>query len=161
MTAPGPTPEKKALDYVESLGLNSVYNEAVSARNVLDAQHKRLLELRSEKRRLENFRADREMEVTEEERIKNPEMSMTAFEKHLKVAFSNDGDIRETRDELSTLAGEIDYVEYEIECIHQDIKIAVARLHELGGYFQFMAVIKQASESRKSRETSQDGNPWT
>ena len=156
-----PSPEVKSIRYAESLGLDTVYNEALTARNALEASQKHLLELRSRRRQLEDYKADREMEVAEAERAANPTMSQAQMDKHLKVAYSNDGDIRETRDELSTLAGEIDFVEYEIERIHQDIKIAVARLNELGGYFQFMAVVKQASEARKARASRETGNPWT
>lgn len=156
----GPSPEKKALDYVESLGLNSVYNEALAARNELDEKHKQLLQLRGERRRQEQLLADLEMAVIEDERSRHPEMSQAAMDKHLKVAFSNNGDIRETREALSSLAGEIDFVEFEINRIHQDIKIAVARLEELGGYFQFMAVIKQANEARKASEARESGDPW-
>lgn len=160
MTQP-PSPEAKSLAYAESLGLDTVYHEAISARNQLDEKHKHMLQLRGERRRVEQFKADLEMEVTERERAANPSMSQAQMDKHLKVAFSNEGDIREARDDLATLAGEIDFVEYEIDRIHQDIKIAVARLHELGGYFQFMAVVKQASEARKAKEAKQaDGNPW-
>lgn len=150
----------ESIKYAEGLGLNSVHDAAVAGSQALEAKHQRLLELRSRRRQLEQFRLDREMELTEEQRGLNPEMSMSAFEKHMKVAFNNDGDIRETRDELSSLAGEIDFVEFEIDRISQDIKIAVARLHELGGYFQFMAVVKQADEARKAREARESGDPW-
>jgi hypothetical protein len=155
-----PTPEQKAIAYCESLGLNTAYHEAVKARNEIDAQHKILLGHRAERRRLEQFKADVEMEVMEDERTKHTDMSQAQMDKHLRVAFSNNGDIRETRDSLATLAGEIDFVEFEIERLHQDIKIAVARLHELGGYFQFMAVVKQADEARKARE-AKEKDPWT
>lgn len=155
-----PSPERKSLKYAEDLGLDTVYHEAVSARNLLEQKHKELLDHRARRRSVEQYKVDREMEVAERERAANPTMSQAQMDKHLKVAYSNEGDIREARDELSSLAGEIDFVEFEIDRIHQDIKIAVARLHELGGYFQFMAVVKQASEARKSKTTREDGNPW-
>lgn len=162
-----PVPEQKSLAYAEGLGLNSVYEESVAKSRALEAKNTELAALRSEKRRLEAFRADIEMEVAEDERGKHPDMSQAQMDKHLRIKYSNNSDIRETRDELSSLAGEIDFVEFQIEQLHTDIKIAVARLHELGGYFQFMAVIKQSSEARKSREANEaseakqaDGNPW-
>ena len=154
-----PTPEVKALEYVNSLGLNSVHEEAQHKRVVLEDKGRTLAEFKARRRQLETYRADREMEVMEEERGRHPEMSQAQMDKHLKMAFSNDGDIRETRDELVSLAGDIDLTEFEVELLHQDIKIAVARLHELGGYFQFMAVIKQAEENRKAREAT-DKDPW-
>jgi hypothetical protein len=160
MTTPDPTPELKSIHYAESLGLNSVYDGALSARQELETKTQHLADLRNKRRQREQYLNDIEMLVIEDERAKHPSMSQTQMDKHLKVAFNNNGDIRETREELANLAGDVDLVEYEIELLHQDIKIAVARLHELGGYYQFMAVVKQANEARKSREARADGNPW-
>lgn len=156
-----PSPEAKSLAYAEGLGLNSVYDEALVARKQLESKVNEIHEARSRKRTLENYRHDREMAILEEERGANSDMPIAALERHLKVVYSNDAELREIRDELLALQGDIDLWEYEMSLLESDIKIAVARLHELGGYFQFMAVIKSTSEARKAREAREaDKDPW-
>ena len=154
------SPEVKAFRYVESLGLNTVYEGAVSSRTALEDKYMTLNNLRNRRRTVEAFRLDCEMVVIESERSKHPEMSQAQMDKHLKVAFSNHSDIREANEELMMLAGQIELTEHEVELLKTDIKIATSRLEELGGYLQFMAVLKQSEVSRKSRETTPDGNPW-
>lgn len=153
-----PSSEVKALRYAEdTLGVHTTHAAAIESRDKLDSLHNDLLQCKNKRRFLESYLQDREMELLEEQRGANPDMSQAAFERHMKVVLSNDGDVRETRDELATLAGEIDDLQYKIEIIHLDIKIAVARLQELGGYFEFLAVIKQANNANKSTENK---GPW-
>lgn len=152
-----PSPEKKAFDYVESLGVHSVYDEALASRKALGDKVMELADLRSRRRTLESLKSDLEMAVVEEERHKHTDMSATAMEKHLKVAFSNNGDIRETRDELIMLAGQIEMTEHDVSLLEHDIRIAAARLHELGGLTNFMAAVKQAETTRKTIENK---GPW-
>jgi hypothetical protein len=155
------SPEVKAFRYVESLGLNTVYDGAVQSRKGLEEKYMILNDLRNRRRTVEAFRFDCEMEVIEAERSKHPDMSQAQMDKHIKVAYSNNSDIRESNEELAMLAGQIELTEHEVDLIKTDIKIATSRLEELGGYFQFMAVLKQSETSRKSREsTTDDGNPW-
>lgn len=155
------SPEVKALRYVEGLGLNSVYEGAIEARKHLEDKYLTLNDLRNRRRTVESFRFDCEMEVMEAERAKHVDMSQAQMDKHLKVVFSNHSDIREARDELIMLAGQIELLEHDIDMLNTDIKIATSRLVELGGYFQFMTALKQAETSRKSSETkTEDGDPW-
>lgn len=156
------SPEAKSLAYVEGLGLNSVYEGVLATRKELDTKQEQLHEVRKERRRLEALRQDQEMEVAETLRSSG-EMSQAAFDRQLKIDISNNADVRETKDMLLDLANQADMLEWEIGMLETDIKISVARLHELGGYFQFMAVLKSTSEARIAREAKQsreDGNPW-
>lgn len=152
-----PTPEAKAFQYIESLGIHSVYDTALAARKELGDQMLSLEDARSRRRTLEAFKVDVEMSIVEEERIKHTDMSQAQMDKHLKIAFNNNSDIRETRDELVVIAGEVDALEHAISLLETDIRIAVSRLTELGGLAQFFAAIKQAETTRK---TSEDRNPW-
>lgn len=155
------SPEVRSLRYAEGLGLNSVYEHATEARKVLEDKYMTLNDLRNRRRTVESFQRDCEMEIVEAERSKHPDMSQAQMDKHLKVAFSNSSDIRESREELSLLAGQIELLEHEVDLLNADIRIDSARLNELGGFFQFMAVLKQSESSRKSKEsTTDDGNPW-
>lgn len=150
----------KSLRYAEEeLGANKVYEDAQALSLELTEAHNRLDELRDKRRSKEQFKADREMEVIEEERASVPNESVAAFERRLKVVFSNDGGIREAREELSFLAGEINRAEHYIEGLVKDIQITVARMQELGGYFQYLAEIKR-SQRIQSNPTRDESDPW-
>lgn len=154
------SPERKALDYAElTLGVHKVFEEAKEKRQALADANLKMLDLRAARRGQEQYLEDLKMEVIEEERSTNPSESQAAFDRRIKVVFSNNGAIREGRDRLLYLAGDIETVEYEIEMLTKDIQIAVARMQELGGYLQFLAVIKQANASRETKNHT-DGNPW-
>lgn len=161
-----PTPAQ-SLAYAESLGVNSVYANALDKQKALGDKLLDLSNLKNRRRQLEAYKSDREMEVLEEEQGKHRDQSATWLKEHMKMVYSNDGDIRETRDELITLANDIELLEFEVDILNQDIKIAVARLHELSGYLNFMAVIKSSSMMMRNAEqsgtkpkTSDEGNPW-
>lgn len=164
-----PTPAQ-SLAYAESLGVNSVYADALAKHNELGKKLLDLSNLKNRRRQLETYRSDREMEVLEDEQGKHRDQSATWLKEHVKIAYSNTADIRETRDEITSLVGEIELLEFEIDLLNQDIRIAIARLHELGGYLQFMAVIKSIDLNSKSDRNAQsgtqqsesdEGNPWT
>lgn len=152
-----PTPEVKSLRYAEGLGLNSVWEESLVKRQALSEKVLDLSNARNRKRELEAYKTDLEMAATEEEYSKHPDLSVAAMERHLKLVFSNHAEIRETKDEITVVVGQVELLEHEIMLLKTDIEIAVARLHELGGYFQFMAVIKQAEITRKATESK---GPW-
>lgn len=154
-----PSPEAKAMTYVTDLGTHTVYEDARARRTELEGKMQQLHESKNRKRTLEALRLDLEMEVTEDLRSREPSMSAAAFDRQIKVEFSNHGPLREVRDDLIATQGEIEWLEYEISLLKIDIEIAVARLHELGGYLQFMAVIKGISEARKRKEVK-DPDPW-
>lgn len=153
------TPERKSLDYAESLGLNSVYEDAKTARNALDEVLTAVAESRDKKRALEAAKLDREMELAEEEAGRHPDMSNAAMERHLKVRYHKDEYLRELRGKLAGVIDDLDGLDLDRTMAETDIKIAVGRLNELGGYFQFMAVVKQASEARKASE-AKSKDPW-
>lgn len=140
---------KDALKYAEDeLGVHECYEKAVRARNDLDQCLTLISEKRDIKRDLEVRIADKEMEVAEDERSKHPDMSVTGMEKHLKIAYSNDGDIRTMKDELNKAISEIEGLEYD-KIIHEaDIRINTARMKELGGYFHYLAIVKDVANRR-------------
>jgi hypothetical protein len=154
-----PTPWKKALDYVEGLGLNSVHEAALKARMDLDDALTDLGNLRDERRDLEHKKHDREMEVLQEETTAHPDHSIAAMERHLKLRYHQDPILAGIRLRLVRIADDLDGLELDKQVAEVDIKIAVARLSELGGFFQFIAVIKQADEARKASEANSD-DPW-
>lgn len=155
------TPERKGWDYALSLGVNSTYDEAVAFRNELERVQQTLHELRGRKRDLEHFRSDVEMEVIEETRRTHPDWSVAEFDRQIKVVFSNESRLREVRDDLLALEGDIDLANYQITLIKADIDIRVARLTELGGLLQYMAVLKGTSEAKRSQATPSEADILT
>lgn len=157
------TPAKKAMDYIEFLGVHSVYREAISSRDQLDKVFTDLAALRDKRRALEAQKSDREMELLGEETAKHADMSVAALERHLKSVYHNDTILNEIRIELRSLTDDLDGLEFDRSYLETDVKIAVARLSELGGLLQFMAVVKnEASKASDSSDSSKasDPDPW-
>lgn len=149
-----PSASRKAIDYAEvRLGVNDVYKEAVTARNGLDQCFDKLAELRDLKRLYEGHIIDREMDLTADERSKHPNMSDAAMGRHLKVAYHRDAILIETRERLSKLSSELEGLEYDKSLLENGIKIAVARMNELGGYLGYLAAIKLADQNGKPDAT--------
>lgn len=137
---------RKALTYAETeLGVNSVYLEVLSVRNKLDSTLTELSTARDKKRDLDERLQDREMEIRAEERARHTEMSAAAMDKHVKVALHNDDSVREYREQIQSTVSDIEGLEFDKSMHDTDIKIAVARLQELGGYLNYLAAIKQAA----------------
>lgn len=148
------SPGAKALAYAEvDLGVHTCHESAVAARGRLDASLSAVSLAKDQKRDLESRLLDAEMVVSGDEHGKHPGMSATAMREHLKVAFSNDGAVRELRESISKVVGDIDGLECDIRIAEVDIKIAVARLHELGGYFEFLAAIKLTQPVTQPKES--------
>ena len=160
MTDKQPSPAAKALRYAEEeLRVHTVYNEVLVTREELDKVLTDLSELRDKKRALALSLEDKELAVAADEWGKHPDMAVSRMEKHIKQAYSNDGEIRGMREELAKLSGDIEGREFDRDMLETDIRIACARLMELGGYLQYLAAIK--TEAGKASETKrEDGDPW-
>lgn len=150
------SPGAKALEYAEgTLKVHRVYHEALQKRNELDEILGELSELRDTKRDLDARLTDAEMEVAADEWSKHPDMSAARMEKHVKVAYSQNDDVRQLREQLIKVTGDIEGREYDRAVVEVDIKIAVARLQELGGYLNYLAAIKQAETASKTSEAKE------
>lgn len=160
VTNPEPTPSAglKALRYAEEqLEVNKVYEGVLESRNKLDSVLTELGDLRDKKRAIQAALQDKEMLLSADEWSTHPDMSAARMEKHIKVVYSNDDEIREMREGLAKVSGDIEGLEFDRDIHETDIRIAVARLHELGGYLSYLAAIKQGELSSKSKD---EGDPW-
>lgn len=141
----------KALKYAEdTLLVHEVYADAKIARERLDDTLTELGKERDKKRDLEFRLHDAEMEVASQEYGKHPDMAQTRMDKHLKVAITQDDTCRELREQLSRTTGDIEGLEYDKTIAEVDIKIAVSRMGELGGYLNYLAEIKRAASANNS-----------
>lgn len=132
-----------AIKYAEGLlGVHDIFEETVEARVRLDKLLDELAKKRDDVRDKEFLLSDKEMEIAADERGKHADMSATAMEKHLKITFSNDGDVRGFREQIARIKSDIEGLEYDRSVCEHEIRIGCARMTELGGYFQYLAVIK-------------------
>ena len=138
----------KALEYAEvTLGVHTVYEEARTAHNGLDECLTRLSEARDNKRLLEYNLADREQEIIQQCWIDNPDMAQGKMDKFAKVQIHADAGWKAIRSQLAETLSEIDGLECDKTTLETGIKIAVSRLHELGGYLAYLAAVKQAAST--------------
>jgi hypothetical protein len=142
---PTPSPGAKALAYAESLGVHSVYEQVLAKRAELDQCLTEIATLRDKKRDDESLLVDREMELLSDERGKHADMSQAGMDRHLKVVYWSDERHRELRSQVAQVVSDLDGLQFDRDMLETDIKIATARLVELGGYFQYLAAIKSAN----------------
>lgn len=148
MTEPAESAALKALRYAEDqLGVHLVYNLATDDRNKLDGLLTDIGEARDKKRITERSIEDRQFEIMSRELATHPAMSAAAMDKHLKLAYHGDPDLQQLRAQHVAAVNDLDGLELDRAMVETDIKIAVARLNELGGYFEYLAAIKNQAAS--------------
>lgn len=134
----------KALKYAEDgLGVHSVYESAVTSHKEYGEVLDQLSTIRSRKRTLEEELGEREVDILIEETSKHPSMSATAMKDHSKKAIQKDAQSKALRHELIEVSNEIDRLESRKAILEQEVRIQVARLNELGGYLQYLYIVKQ------------------
>jgi hypothetical protein len=149
------TTSSPSLTYAEeTLGVHQVYEEALALNTALDelltAKDKAL----DEKRNLEDEVADRKINILIEERGKHPDESQAAMDRHLKEVYHKDEELKRLQLLANAKAAEVSGIDLDIEYNRARRAVAVARMNELGGYFQFLAVTKLAQiEARKTTPT--------
>lgn len=137
------SPALKALEYAEfQLGVHAVYESALKAREELDGVLTEIDSIRDRKRSVEREISDLEMDILFEERSKHPEMSAAAMDKHLRLAYHQNGQLKALRENHVKTVGELDGREIDKSVLEADIRIATARMIELGGYLQYLAAVK-------------------
>lgn len=156
MTTPKASPGRKAMQYAENvLGVHTIYEDAKAAKNQLDEALTPLSESRDKLRELEYLLQEAELEVASEEWAKHPEMAVTRMEKHMKAAIWNNDRCRELREQLAKVRGDIDGFEADVKVAEAGVRIAAARLTELGGYFHYLAAIKLTQSVKQETPTKQ------
>jgi hypothetical protein len=146
----------KALEYAEhTLGVHTVHEEAVAARTLLDQSLTSLAEARDRLRDIELKVSDREMEVTIDQRSKHPDMAITRWDKHIKESFRDDDDLRALREQLYAARSDIEGYEFDVKVHETDIRIAVARMTELGGYLIYLAEVKRSKRPERPEQSEE------
>lgn len=133
----------KAFAYaMNDLGANRVYDECKQLLSDLGDAQTSLIGNRGAKRIIEQAQLDREMDVSAEERGKHSDMSDAAMGRHLKIVFTRDQFLIELRSKLTESDIAIWQDENDIRLTEAELKVATSRMNELGGLFQYLAIIK-------------------
>lgn len=139
----------RALEYAENyLGVNKVLEEADWLLNELNSQMDALDSKQDVRRDLDEKISDYEMDILIAERGKHPDHSEAAMSRHLKEIYHKDLKLRRLRQDRNATAGEASGLELDIEYTKYRLKVKVARMEELGGYFQYLAAVKNAEPPR-------------
>lgn len=156
MSAARANPALKALQYAErDLGVHAVYEGARTTRDNLDSVFTELAGLKDARRLQEASIQEREMAIVADERGKHPDQSAAWMERHLKLAFGTDPELIGHRHNLSQILGDIEGREYDARIQEIDLKVAIARMNELGGYLNYLSVVK-ASVGRSTTTPSEE-----
>lgn len=153
----------RALDYAENhLGVHRVHDEAESLLAELDEAMSALDSAIDARRTLDERIEDRQMQLLIEERGKAADISQAAMDRRLKEVYHKDETLRRLRMERNAKAGEASGLELDIEYTKYRLKVKVARMEELGGYFQYLAAVKNAEPPPvQYAEASTPGSPVT
>lgn len=144
----------KALQYAENqLGVHTVFEEAVSELEKLDDLYTTLDKSQDERRELAEQIADREGELLSDERGRHADMSAAAFDQHFKGVKRTDTALQGYRAKLNEVQGIISGLEYDVDLAKHTLRLGEARLIELGGYFNYLASVKQDEIANKTNET--------
>lgn len=134
-----------ALEYAENtLGVHRVQEEADALLAELDSAMSELDEAIDARRTLDEKISDAEMDILIAERGKHADMSQAGMDRHLKEVYHKDESLRRLRMERNAKAGLATGLELDIEYTKYRLKVKVARMEELGGYFRYLASVKDA-----------------
>jgi hypothetical protein len=140
----------KALKYAEdTLGVHEVFEATDKLTVDLDAKLGELDKAQDTKRLLADEYADREVELISEMRGVHSSMSDTRFKSEFKRWEWTDEKLREIRSKQAEVLADIQGLEYDLEVVRTRIKVGTARMVELGGYLQYLAVIKNAARDKE------------
>lgn len=144
----------KALTYAEeTLGVHKIYEILGQHVEDLDVATSDLDKALDWKRELEEKYADREVELISEKRGIHPDISDTRFRQDMKTWERQDPALSQLRIDLNTVKGEIQGIEFDISLTKTRIQVGSARLVELGGYLNYLAVVKNQAENTTQEKT--------
>lgn len=125
--------------------MHSAHTAAQDAAAEAERLRRNLALERRVKADMEERYRDAELEFISDQRGNHADLSQTAWEKLAKELVHKEPDLRKLRGQLADKALELEATEASVRKAQTDCDIAVARLHELGGYLAYLAAIKQAS----------------
>jgi chromosome segregation ATPase len=141
----------RALTYAEKqLGVHAVWHEVQAYAKELDDKRQQAAHARSERSELEEKLAHRETVIAVELRGEKSDLSQAAFDRELKNRIRMDSEHADLRLELGRINNRISFLEADAARARIDVEMRIARMNELGGYFAYLASVKNAETTSKS-----------
>lgn len=138
----------RGLQYAESdLGVHKVYQDADALAGRLDDAHEDLVKVIAERRDLDEKIEDRQMEILIVERGKASDLSQAAMDRRLKEKYHTDAKLIDLRTQRNVASSKASALELEADTLKYRIKVKVARMEELAGYFQYLAALKSEAKA--------------
>lgn len=129
----------------DELGVNSLYSEVKDIEQELEPMlHARRhveADIRYSREEMDTY----ESELILREKNSNPDMSATAFERHIKLAIVADKNHSKMRNDLLDTQARLGKIEADIRMLELKLRGRTARLQELGGYLSYLAGVKNAA----------------
>lgn len=140
--------QAKALAYAEdSLGVHRIWVEAESVTVRLQELYRMRAGFEAETRTLNLQVEKRKNQILVDTSLANPEAGPTAMDRLVKLANAQDENLDRLHELLAEAMGRRDSIEAEIRGAETNHKAYLARMKELGGYFEYLATIKAAQTS--------------
>lgn len=151
-------PKPPALAYAEDvLGVHNVWDEAQGVVIDLNEELDGLDKAQDARRALDQQVEDLKMDILIEERGKHADHTQAAFDRHLKEVYHKHEGLRQLVQQRNMQAGVVTGHEIEITYLKSRVTILSARMTELGGYFQYLAVTKQAALAEQTTQPTPSG----
>lgn len=148
-----------AVEYAETtLGVHTAYTRAGELHDELVQRQLELETALKVKRVKVESLESKQYETTSELRAVHSDLSDTAFNREVKGWLFNDAKVRAARSDLAVVTSNVEYLEHRVRAVEFDLKIEIARMHELGGYFEYLAAAKNAQAI--TRTAVADTSPW-
>lgn len=137
---------KNPVEYAEqTLKVHEVHETAVDALKRLEQGLQDRLKCQVYIRQCKSTITDREMVVANDVRAADPEASLAAFERSLKIAVHDDPELKKLRNLLDAAHNDLDMAEATVEAMKATARVQSSRMVELGGLLEFYAVTKRTA----------------
>jgi hypothetical protein len=149
------TASERAVAYVARLGVDEVYQRANEAVDTLEDRLAIMHTTAVKRREIDAQIADRELHLVTEQ-SGTWEGSQAALDRHLKVVFNEDGELRGLRSARLAVSSEHERAEADAELARVRARVEAARLEELGGRMRFFASVS-ITTANDTDETDKTG----
>lgn len=135
----------KALAYAEDqMGVHRTYSEMGAVTVRLQDLYRERAGYESETRSLDHQAEQRKNAILREVTLANGDVSQAAQDRAYRLACAEDEQLASIQEVRLTAMSRRDSIEAEIRGAEANHKAFVARLKELGGYFEYLSAVKTA-----------------
>lgn len=145
----------RAIGYAEdTLGVHRLWLDTQQLSVQLNDLYQMMAGYTMESRKLDYEMENAKNTILARESEQNESMTPTAFERHMKVIFAADPDLAIIRKLQMEAMGRRDAAEASVKSVERNHNGHVARLRQLGGYLNYLAVAKSAQISASEAMTT-------